>query len=88
MPAHTHTHTVRTFTSLLTDYGLWSHDRALAGPSVPAEISTAGAYQCGYTHKTHTQTRTYTCTHTNTHLPHCILVSPWGLGTPVFSTAQ
>lgn len=53
---HSHTHTTRTFTSLLTDYGLWSRGRALAGPSVPAEISTAGAYQCTRTH-----TNTHSC---------------------------
>ena len=51
---HTLSHAARTFTSLLTDYGLWSRSRALAGPSVPAEISTAGSYQCTHTHK-HTQ---------------------------------
>lgn len=39
-----------------------SHTRGLAGPSVPAEISTAGAYQCAHTH-THTE---HTISHTHT----------------------
>lgn len=38
-----------------------SHTRGLAGPSVPAEISTAGAYQCAHTHTEHTLSHTHGC---------------------------
>lgn len=44
-----HIHIVSTRTSPLIDYRLWSLGGALVGPSVLAEISTAGSDSCTHT---------------------------------------